>query len=118
MKTSKEQLLEAIRENGGLHSLQVGSRLFVFDEGSRKQVEKQAQQYAVRSGEMVYGENGIHHFYKWSPVEFAGKTGSARFDWHADGDRVRQVLQKVTLAPGREPVCKAIREEFRKFEVV
>lgn len=118
MKTSKKQLIEAFNAEGGLRSIKVGSRLFIFDRESEVKVTEQVNAYAIRSGEMIYRNDGVLVFYKWTPVENANQTGSNRFDWHDDGNRVRQALQRVTIVKGHEPLCVTIREAFRKLEVV
>ena len=117
MKTAKEQLADAIKLAGGLRSLRVGSRLFVFTEATRKQAEFDAHRYAMRSGEMIYAEDGSRVFYKWSAIENAGESGSARYDWHDDGNRVRQAFQQVVVIDNRVTSCRTIKQAFRKLEV-
>lgn len=112
--TNKEQLAAALK-GAGLQSIRVGSRLFIFDAVSKAATLKRIKAYAIRSGASIYLQDSTV-FYKWSAIERAGFSGSERYDWHEDGNRVRMALLKVVVK-NNTPVCTTEREEYRDLNL-
>lgn len=77
----KQALIEAFRE---ARKIQVGSRLIM---GGHAWVEREKQK-ALRRGQEVV-EGGTREWIEVRPLAIPGMAGSARYEWHQDGNRIR-----------------------------
>lgn len=72
---------------------------------------------ALAAGKSVT-EDGITQWIEERDEFDPTKEGSARWTWHADGDRVRMLRTLVTKGPEGEPTRQALKPVWRRWDTV
>jgi hypothetical protein len=112
--TVAKQFLDAIKVAGGLRTAKVGSKLFVYDSTKEVDVETQMRAMAIQSGHGIQWR-GQTESYHWIPVEHHGLVGSDRYEWHKDGQRIRQRLVLRVVKDGKVVSTQSVRCAWRNY---
>jgi len=76
------------------------------------------EQKALKAGKTVVHADGRRVWRTRRPVSDAAQTGSDRYEWHADGNRIRCELREVTLSPDGEQVVRVLRRVWMDFDEI
>lgn len=117
MTDARQELVEAIRAAGGLRTVKVGGKLFVFTPDKEAEVHRQARALAIRTGDWLEVD-GERIKWTWHEDVDWSKSGSAVYTWHADGERVKSRLVETRV--GRDGVERelVVKTGWHKPEAV
>ncbi len=96
----KEAFAKAVESAGGFRTARLGSELWIFCGDNAEEVKARMIKKAIRSGERIEWSATHWEFYEWVEIYNPRRSGSGCFEWHADGNRVKQELVRTSSNAG------------------
>jgi hypothetical protein len=112
--TLKELLKDSVTR-----SVQVGDKLHVVVASTVEEARKMCEQIRLRglqAGNVVIYA-GITEWRETTPLEKLGESGSGRYEWHADGNRVRCNVTHFTKLSNGETTRNVLHQCWKPFDV-
>jgi len=110
-----DKLRAEIAKAGGMKSIKVGSKLYLFTESERARVLSMAHRESARSGHAIE-DGGLRQWYEWRECRVPKPGGGTDYVWHNDGNRVKQELVLKTVERDGSARERLIRREWRKLQ--
>lgn len=92
----------------------IGDTLFIYDEGTKPQIEAKAKR-ALASGESVVRPDGTEEWISYNPIIDSAKVGSKQYIWDKSGERVKSEKVRHLKSKDGTIVQEVIGTVFKTF---
>lgn len=114
MTAPRERFEQALANAGGLKVIRVDDTVHAFTESERATVERDVAK-ALTRGALVTREDGRQEWIRTAVVfDPKADTAAGRYDWNADGERVRHRRHLMTRSPDGTVTAATMADVWRR----